>query len=78
VNPLAPGHLGPYEDTSVPITASVGFRASVTSAERRARWRGDDVPEGFIRLSVGCEDTEDVIADIERALDASAVSVSSR
>jgi hypothetical protein len=33
VNPLAPGHLGPYEDTSVPITTSVSFRASVTSTD---------------------------------------------
>jgi cystathionine gamma-lyase len=57
---------------------ATSFGGVVTSAERRARWRGDDVPEGFIRLSVGCEATEDVIADIERALDASAVPVSSR
>jgi cystathionine gamma-lyase len=57
---------------------ATSFGGVVTSAERRARWRGDDVPEGFIRLSVGCEATEDVIADIERALDASAVAVSSR
>jgi cystathionine gamma-lyase len=57
---------------------ATSFGGVVTSAERRARWRGDDVPEGFIRLSVGCEATEDVIADVERALDASTVSVSSR
>lgn len=25
--------------------------------ERRARW-GDDVPEGFLRISVGCEPFE--------------------
>jgi cystathionine beta-lyase/cystathionine gamma-synthase len=29
-------------------------------------------------MSVGCEATEDVIADVERALDASAVAVPSR
>lgn len=57
---------------------ATSFGGVITSAERRARWGGDDVPEGFIRLSVGCEATEDVIADIERALDASAVTVSSR
>jgi cystathionine gamma-lyase len=28
---------------------------SDATAERRARWGGDKVPEGFIRLSVGCE-----------------------
>ena len=29
--------------------------AACSTAERRARWAGDDVPEGFIRLSAGCE-----------------------
>jgi len=33
VNPLAPGHLGPYEDTSAPVTTSVGFRTSVTGSD---------------------------------------------
>jgi cystathionine gamma-lyase len=57
---------------------ATSFGGVITSAERRARWGGDDVPDGFIRLSVGCEAAEDVIADIERALDASAVTVPSR
>jgi cystathionine gamma-lyase len=57
---------------------ATSFGGVVTTAERRARWGGDDVPEGFIRLSVGCEATEDVIADVERALDASAVAVAGR
>jgi cystathionine gamma-lyase len=30
------------------------------------------VPEGFIRLSVGAEDPEDLVADLLRALDESA------
>jgi cystathionine beta-lyase/cystathionine gamma-synthase len=29
------------------------------------------VPEGFVRLSAGCEDTADLLADLELALDAS-------
>ena len=37
-------------------------------AERRIRWGGDSVPEGFIRLSAGCEATEDLLADVEQAL----------
>ena len=41
-----------------------------SSAERRARWGGDQVAEGFIRLSVGCEDVQDLIADLSHALDA--------
>lgn len=27
------------------------------------------MPEGFIRFSVGAEDPEDLLADVERALD---------
>ena len=30
---------------------------------------GDDIPDGFIRMSVGCEDAEDLIEDIGQALD---------
>lgn len=50
----------------VPATSFGGLRSS---AERRARW-GDDVAEGYIRLSVGCEPAETLWADIRRALDA--------
>jgi len=39
-----------------------------TTAERRARWGGDAVGPGFIRLSVGCEHVDDLIADFEQAL----------
>jgi cystathionine gamma-lyase len=54
------------------VNQATSFGGVHTSAERRARWGGDDIAEGFIRLSVGCEDARDVIADIEQALDASA------
>lgn len=52
------------------VNESTSFGGVHTSAERRARWRGDDIAEGFIRLSVGCEDPHDVIGDVEQALDA--------
>jgi len=52
------------------VTDATSFGSVHTSAERRARWRGDAVPEGFIRLSAGCEDTADLLADIEHALNA--------
>ncbi|WP_181805008.1 PLP-dependent transferase, partial [Streptomyces shenzhenensis] len=32
---------------------------------------GDDVSEGFIRLSVGAEDPDDLVTDVLRALDES-------
>jgi cystathionine gamma-lyase len=52
------------------VTDATSFGGVMTSAERRARWGGDAVPEGFIRLSAGCEDTADLLADVERALSA--------
>jgi cystathionine gamma-lyase len=52
------------------ITEASSFGGVLTTAERRARWRGDDVSEGFIRLSAGCEETADLVTDVERALDA--------
>jgi cystathionine gamma-lyase len=52
------------------LIEATSFGGIVSSAERRARWGGDQVPEGFIRLSAGCEDVEDLLADIAQALDA--------
>ncbi|MEA2308193.1 MAG: cystathionine gamma-lyase [Thermoleophilaceae bacterium] len=51
------------------VAQATSFGSVHSSAERRARWGGDDVAEGFIRLSVGCETPEDLIADVEQALD---------
>ncbi len=52
------------------ITEATSFGGVHTSAERRGRWGGDIVPEGFIRFSAGCEDIRDLLADVEQALDA--------
>src|ERR1017187_4171300 len=51
------------------ITEATSFGGTCTCAERRARWGGDAVPEGFVRLSAGLEHVEDLIADIAQALD---------
>jgi len=51
------------------VNESTSFGGVHSSAERRARWGGDQIAEGFIRMSVGCEDPADVIADVEQALD---------
>jgi len=51
------------------VTDATSFGSVHTCAERRARWGGDAVPEGFIRLSAGSEETADLLADVERALD---------
>ncbi|GAC1651131.1 MAG: hypothetical protein NVS4B6_27100 [Mycobacterium sp.] len=47
--------------------ASTSFGGIHTSVDRRARW-GDAVSAGFARISLGIEDTEDLVADFERAL----------
>ena len=52
------------------VGEATSFGGVHTTAERRARWGGDDVGEGFIRLSAGCEEAADLVADLERALDA--------
>jgi hypothetical protein len=33
VNPLAPGHLGPYQDATAPVVSSIAFRKGVTSSD---------------------------------------------
>lgn len=47
---------------------ATSFGGVRSTAERRARWGGDAVPEGFIRFSVGAENPADLVADVERAL----------
>jgi len=51
------------------VYEATSFGGLHTTAERRARWGGDAIPEGFIRFSAGCEDTEDLLADLTQALD---------
>ncbi|KUN34650.1 cystathionine gamma-lyase [Streptomyces longwoodensis] len=54
------------------VDDATSFGGVRSTAERRGRWGGDAVPEGFIRLSVGAEDADDLLADVVRALDESA------
>jgi cystathionine gamma-lyase len=56
------------------VTEATSFGSVITTAERRARWGGDAIGEGFIRLSAGCEDADDLIDDIAAGLDASGAS----
>ncbi|MFF4216914.1 cystathionine gamma-lyase [Streptomyces nondiastaticus] len=51
------------------VDEATSFGGVRSTAERRGRWGGDAVPEGFIRFSVGVEDTEDLVADVLAALD---------
>lgn len=52
------------------LTDATSFGGITSSAERRARWGGDQIAEGFIRVSAGCENIDDLLADIAQALDA--------
>jgi cystathionine gamma-lyase len=52
------------------VSEATSFGGVHSTAERRARWGTDDVPEGFIRFSAGCEDTTDLVAAVVGALDA--------
>ena len=53
------------------LVASTSFGGIHTSVDRRARW-GDDVTDGFARISAGIEDTDDLVADFLAALDSPA------
>ncbi len=44
------------------VDDATSFGGVRSTAERRGRWGGDAVPEGFIRFSAGAEDPEDLVA----------------
>ena len=51
------------------VRQATSFGGVHSMAERRARWAGDAIGEGFIRFSVGCEAVEDILSDVTQALD---------
>ena len=59
-----------FLDATTLVTEATSFGGLHSTAERRARWGTDDVAEGCIRFSAGIEDTEDLVADVAGALDA--------
>jgi cystathionine gamma-lyase len=50
------------------VVEATSFGGAHTTAERRARWGSDDLPDGWVRLSAGCEDPSALATDVERAL----------
>ncbi|QFG20428.1 cystathionine gamma-lyase [Actinomadura sp. WMMB 499] len=56
------------------VTQATSFGGVHSSAERRGRWGGDAVEPGFVRFSVGVEDTADLVTDALRALDGARLS----
>jgi cystathionine gamma-lyase len=65
-------HAERFLDACTLVSQATSFGGVHSTAERRARWGTDAVPDGFIRFSVGCEDTADLVADVTAALDAAA------
>ncbi|MFJ5290265.1 cystathionine gamma-lyase [Streptomyces sp. NPDC088348] len=65
-------HAERFLDALELVDDATSFGSVRSTAERRGRWGGDAVPEGFIRFSAGVEDTRDLVADVLRALDEAA------
>jgi len=56
-------------ETSTRLIANATSLGGVASVlESRARWEGDRVPPGLLRLSVGLEPVEELWADLANAL----------
>lgn len=58
---------GRFIDGASPMIPATSFGGLHTSADRRARW-GDDVEDGFLRLSLGCEPEAQIVDAIKRGL----------
>lgn len=56
------------------VDDATSFGGVRSTAERRGRWGGDAVAEGFVRFSAGAEDPADLVTDVLRALDEAAAS----
>lgn len=63
-------HADAFLTRATLITQATSFGGVHSTAERRMRWGTDFVPEGYVRLSVGIEHIDDLIADIAQALEA--------
>jgi len=55
------------------VREATSFGGVHCTAERRARWGGDAISQGFIRFSVGCEHVDDILGDVSHALRQAAV-----
>lgn len=68
---VADGEAARTVETSTRLIVNMTSLGGVTSRiEARARWEGDRVPPGLLRVSVGLEDAELLWLDLEQALGA--------
>jgi cystathionine gamma-synthase len=66
---VADGAAARRVETGTRLIVNATSLGGVTSVlESRARWEGDRVPAGLIRLSVGLEDPDALLADLDSAL----------
>ena len=70
----SPDAVGRFLAASELVGSATSFGGLRTTADRRQRW-GDAVETGLVRLSAGCEDEDDLVADIRQALDTQVVGV---
>jgi cystathionine gamma-lyase len=61
--------VGAFLRASRLVGSATSFGGLRSSADRRERW-GDAVAPGLVRFSAGCEDSDDLVADVLAALDA--------
>ena len=67
---VADGEAARRIETGTRLVENRTSLGGVTSRiEARARWEGDRVPPGLLRLSVGLEDADAIWSDLEQALD---------
>src|SRR5207248_5652212 len=63
------GDAGAVERATRVIANATSLGGVDSLIETRARWEGDRVPEGLVRLSVGLEDVDDLWDDLTEALE---------
>jgi cystathionine gamma-synthase len=68
---VADGETARRVETATRVIVNATSLGGVTSVmESRARWEGDRVPPGLLRLSVGLEDPEALWSDLASAISA--------
>lgn len=57
-----------FLENCILVHSATSFGGVHSTAERRARWGSDDIGEGVLRFSVGCERLDDLLKDVLDAL----------
>lgn len=63
-------HLHRFLRSSRLVSAATSYGGLQTTANDIGAWPHLRVPDGLVRISAGCENTQDLVADVRRALDA--------